>query len=125
MPAKVEHAQLPGNRAMSVDIKIARERLLSLRDELEALRALSEDSRATVTLDQQSVGRLSRMDALQGQAMAQASERQRVGDLAKIEAALKRIEGDEYGYCLECGEEIPERRLEIDPAAALCVRCAK
>lgn len=110
---------------MSVKPEIAKERLLSLKDELEALRALSEDARATVTLDQQSVGRLSRMDALQGQAMAQASERQRVADLAKIEAALKRLDDDEYGYCLNCGEDIPEKRMEVDPAAALCVKCAK
>lgn len=110
---------------MSVKPEIAKERLLSLKDELEALRALSEDARATVTLDQQSVGRLSRMDALQGQAMAQASERQRVADLARIEAALKRLDDDEYGYCLNCGEDIPEKRMEVDPAAALCVKCAK
>lgn len=125
MSVSVSPRSTPGSLVMSVDSKIARQRLVSLKNELEALRVLSEDARATVTLDQQSVGRLSRMDALQGQAMAQASERQRMAELAKINAALKRLDGDEYGECLECGEEIPEKRLDIDPAAALCVKCAK
>lgn len=110
---------------MPLDEKTARNRLLTLKQELEELSEMSEGARTTVELDQQSVGRLSRMDALQGQAMAQASERQRRTDLVRIEAALKRLDDGDYGYCLDCGEEIPEKRLEIDPAAALCVSCAK
>lgn len=110
---------------MPIDEAKARKRLLALKDELETLSQISEDARATVELDQQSVGRLSRMDALQGQAMAQASERQRRLDLQKIEAAVKRLEEGDYGYCLDCGDEIAEKRLEIDPAAALCVTCAR
>ena len=98
--------------------------LLKLKADLNILREISEDARAPVTLDQQSVGRLSRMDALQGQAMAQAAERQRQADLIRIENALRRIETGDYGFCLECDEEIPEKRLDIDPAAAPCVRCA-
>ncbi len=101
-----------------------REKLLSLRAELETMRDISEEARATVQLDQQSVGRLSRMDALQGQAMAQASERQRRLELQRIDAALHRLEGDDYGYCAECGEEIAGKRLQVDPAAALCINCA-
>ena len=102
----------------------ARNRLLAMKQELEALSEMSEGARATVELDQQSVGRLSRMDALQGQAMAQASERQRRTDLVRIKAALKRLDDGDYGYCLECGEEIADKRLEIDPAAAMCISCA-
>lgn len=109
---------------MTTDEKAARNRLLALKQELEELSEMSEGSRTIVELDQQSVGRLSRMDALQGQAMAQASERQRRTDLMRIEAALKRLDDGDYGYCLECGEEIAAKRLEIDPAAALCVTCA-
>ena len=109
---------------MTTDEKAARNRLLALKQELEELSEMSEGSRTIVELDQQSVGRLSRMDALQGQAMAQASERQRRTDLMRIEAALKRLDDGDYGYCLVCGEEIAAKRLEIDPAAALCVTCA-
>jgi DnaK suppressor protein len=102
-----------------------RETLVRLKAELESFSEISEDARATVMLDQQAVGRLSRMDALQGQAIAQASERQRRADIQRIEAALKRLDDGEYGYCVDCGEDIAAKRLEVDPAAAFCIRCAK
>ncbi len=107
-----------------MDHRKARDILIARRDELQALSAGSADQRETVTLDQQSVGRLSRMDALQQQAMAQATERQRAAELIKIDQALERISEGEYGYCVECGEDIPAKRLEIDPAASQCIRCA-
>ena len=110
---------------MTVDTDTARAALQARQDELEKLSESSADARATVTLDQASVGRLSRMDALQSQAMAQATERQRAAELARIKSALLRMEEDEYGYCIVCGDEIPEKRLEIDPAASHCIKCAK
>jgi len=56
--------------------------------------------------------------------MAQAQDRARQKERVMIEAALTRIADGEYGYCVECGEEIPQKRLELNPAAALCIRCA-
>lgn len=109
---------------MTIDHEAARKLLLERRDELTALSEMSADSRDAVALDQQSVGRLSRMDAMQAQAMAKASERQRRAELSRIDAALRRIEQDEYGDCLKCGEEIAPERLRVDPAAAFCVHCA-
>jgi len=106
------------------DMNKARAALHARRDELTALNDLAADARGTVTLDQQSVGRLSRMDAMQQQAMAQATERQRSAELVRIEQALKRISEEEYGFCEECGDEIADKRLAIDPAANLCIRCA-
>lgn len=100
-------------------------RLKALREELEALSALSAEARDPVALDQQSVGRLSRMDAMQQQAMNQATEAKRKRDLVRIEAAERRLRDNEYGYCEECGEPIPEGRLEIDPMAERCVACAR
>jgi DnaK suppressor protein len=102
-----------------------RNALLALKAELEDLSEMSGEARAVVELDQNSVGRLSRIDALQGQAMAQASERHRRANIQKIEGALSRLESGDYGYCVECGEEIAEKRLEADPAAAFCIRCAR
>jgi len=57
--------------------------------------------------------------------MAQATERRRLTRIQQVEAALKRIEDGEYGYCLSCGDEIEERRLETDPAAPLCIACSR
>ena len=85
----------------------------------------STEDRATVTLDQQSVGRLSRMDALQRQAMAHATARRRQGRETRIQAALKRIEADEFGFCQDCGEEIGLKRLTLDPTLPTCVSCAR
>lgn len=99
--------------------------LLARQAELKALDLDAASWRTTVELDQQSVGRLSRMDALQQQEMAQAEARRRTSDLARIEIALSRMAEGEYGWCAECGEPIALRRLEIDPAAALCIDCAK
>ena len=64
------------------------------------------------------------MDALQGQAMAQETARRRDNEVARINAALKRVDDDEYGYCLACGEKIAVKRLALDPMAAVCVTCA-
>jgi RNA polymerase-binding transcription factor len=98
--------------------------LLKRRDELLAIiRSSAEDSQP-VELDQSRVGRLSRMDALQGQAMAQETERRRRNELARIEAALERVKTGEYGYCVSCDEEISKKRLELDPSAPLCIDCA-
>ncbi|MDH3787318.1 MAG: TraR/DksA C4-type zinc finger protein, partial [Xanthomonadales bacterium] len=79
----------------------------------------------TIELDQTRVGRLSRMDALQAQAMSKETGRRRRQKLLQIEAALRRIEHDEYGYCQECGDEIAPARLNVDPAVSLCIRCAE
>ena len=94
-------------------------------DELRALSDGSRDSRAPVELDQQSVGRLSRMDAMQQQSMDLAREERRRQRLAMLAAALRRMEEDEFGYCLSCGDDIAAARLVADPAATLCVDCQR
>ena len=96
-------------------------RLQELADE----DALGQAGQATVELDQQAVGRLSRMDALQNQAMAKANQTRRQTERTRLSAALSRIEAGEYGYCEDCGEEIAIGRLELDPAATRCIDCAK
>lgn len=101
-----------------------RESLMRRREELGAEERGTSGERAPVALDQQAVGRLSRMDALQVQAMALESSRQRAAEMRRIDAALARMDAGGYGLCVECGEEIPVRRLELDPATPCCVQCA-
>jgi DnaK suppressor protein len=102
-----------------------RERLLKLREDTESLAASSDQSSQVVELDQARVGRLSRMDAMQAQAMAQASGRRREVMLQKISNALARIDNDTFGFCRSCEEAIHRKRLEFDPAAELCIQCAE
>ena len=105
------------------DNKTIKKRLLTERDDLLALNHSTKDDRKPVELDQTTVGRLSRVDAMQVQAMAQETGRRREVELQRIDAALKRIEEGEYGYCNHCGDEIAPKRLEVDPAAPLCIKC--
>jgi DnaK suppressor protein len=107
-----------------LDLQAIAARLRARRDELLQLTAAHEEESDPVEVDQSSVGRLSRMDALQSQAMAAAVERRREAELARIGAALERIEQGEYGECMSCGEAIALKRLELDPATPVCVRCA-
>jgi len=109
---------------MSIDLTAARQRLLDLKEELLALSRNGNDDRKPVVLDQQSVGRLSRLDSMQVQAMAKAADSRRAMSIRRIEAALKRIDEGEYGWCVECGEGIAPKRLESDPAAPRCSACA-
>ncbi|MFK5913661.1 MAG: TraR/DksA family transcriptional regulator [Woeseiaceae bacterium] len=81
-------------------------------------------SAATVELDQSTMGRLSRMDALQGQAMSKETKSRHEEGVRKISSALSRIESGDYGYCFQCDELISMARLEVDPAVSLCITCA-
>ena len=101
-----------------------RQALVALRKDIEELDKASREAAGTVVLDQSKVGRLSRMDALQAQQMAMETARRRQLQLQKIQNALRRMEVDDYGYCLLCGDEIAPGRLEIDPAGTRCIRCA-
>lgn len=99
-----------------------------LAAEIAALMTASGDSRADrapVELDQQSVGRLSRMDAMQQQAMAAATEARRGSRLRALQAALERLGGDEFGWCEDCGEPIAAKRLDLDPTLTRCISCAR
>jgi DnaK suppressor protein len=100
-------------------------RLESRRAELLEVQDLTEADRGTVEFDQTTVARLSRMHAIQEQATAIATGRQREQELARIKAALQRIAAGEYGYCIACGEEIDERRLDLDPSLPSCIDCAR
>ena len=95
------------------------------RAELLNLISVATNAAATVELDQQVQGRLSRMDALQRQEMAKAIIERRRLEITKIDAALSRMDEGEFGFCLVCGDSIPEKRLDLDPTIAVCVGCAK
>ncbi len=101
-----------------------RVKLLELRDALELEAVAGNQSSQVVELDQARVGRLSRMDAMQAQAMSMASGRRRELMLRRIEAALDRIDNDTYGICRSCEEPINRKRLEFDLTATLCIECA-
>lgn len=99
--------------------------LVALKQELEGLCSDTSENRKPVALDQQSVGRLSRMDSLQVQAMDMAQQQARRRQVVRIEAALERLDNGDYGVCVTCDEAISKQRLKLDPATPLCIKCAK
>ena len=107
-----------------LDLKKFKQLVLLEQQELIKMNQGSQKTTQPVNLDQSSVGRLSRMDAMQSQAMALESKRRREIQLTRIRAALERIQEGEYGYCAICEEEIDRRRLEVDPANPFCISCA-
>ncbi len=102
-----------------------KKRLLTMRDELDEISTISAESRKPVELDQTSIGRLSRMDALQGQAMQLETERRRGIERQRIDAALDRIETGNFGYCTICDEDIEIKRLDNDPSVPNCIDCQR
>ncbi len=114
---------MPTPELDQTQIDSMRVRLEQQRDELETLLQSGASAAAPVALDQQAVGRVSRIDAIQQQQMALASREQASRSLRRIDAALKRISEGEYGFCLDCGEPIAFGRLEVQPFATLCVDC--
>ena len=99
--------------------------LLKRLQELEESEKTTREDHETVELDQTTQGRLSRMDAMQVQAMALETKRRRELGILRIKGALKRIEEEEFGWCLNCGEEIALKRLEWDPSTPNCIDCAR
>tara|TARA_B100000427_G_scaffold307362_1_gene294770 strand:- start:416 stop:760 length:345 start_codon:yes stop_codon:yes gene_type:complete len=101
-----------------------RKRLEDQIAELDALDSMTKESRKPVELDQTTQGRLSRMDALQVQAMQEATADRRRSEKARALAALERMKTGDFGYCVSCDEDIPAKRLDHDPAVPTCVDCA-
>lgn len=107
------------------DLQQYKQMLLDYRRQLEELAETREQASSTVELDQTRTGRVSRIDALQGQEMAKAGQARAELELKKITAALQRIEDGSFGECFECGEEIAEGRLSANPTVTLCIQCAE
>ena len=102
-----------------------RAQLVKLVTELEGSLRASAASANPVELDQSSVGRLSRMDAMQQQAMAKATRQKAQLRVTQCKAALSAFDRDEYGFCRKCEEPIGYPRLSAKPEAPFCLSCQR
>ena len=102
-----------------VELRLELEKLLQ---ELPRLLDLTSTSARPVDLDAP-IGRLSRMDAMQNQQMAQANERAHADRLQQVKNAIAAMDGGRYGACETCNAEIPFERLEHVPETLVCVAC--
>ncbi len=99
--------------------------LVERRSAIGVAARTNDAATAVVELDQARIGRLSRMDAMQSQAMSVELKRRNEREVAAIEATLRRMDDDTYGDCLRCDEAIALARLRATPVATLCIECAE
>lgn len=107
--------------AQRVEIKrCIREQMAAIRQRIEE----SRESKVSVAPDA-AIGRLSRLDTMLNQGIANASLAQLQQRIIGLEQALNRLDDTNFGYCEECGERIPQARLKVLPESLLCVKCAE
>jgi len=109
----------------NIDFRVFVVRLKKLREDVTIISKKTLKSRQPLKLDQTAVGRLSRMDALQSQAMQLEIDRRRIFEIQRIDSALQRVDEGEFGCCVSCGNEIELKRLKNDPATPICIDCAQ
>ncbi|MBT8221190.1 MAG: TraR/DksA C4-type zinc finger protein [Bacteroidia bacterium] len=72
-----------------------------------------------------SIGRVSRMDAINNQSVMKAALRADVKRLSGLRLALANLDNPGFGKCLECQNAIAPKRLLLMPESKYCVRCAR
>lgn len=97
--------------------------LLELKSDIETTMRRSTDAAKPVTLDQQAIGRVSRIDAIQQQKMVEANRHRQKLRLAQVKQALDAMARDEYGECRRCDEFIGIARLRARPESPICLDC--
>ena len=97
--------------------------LKAMRDQLETAIEDNQGQLEPVLLDQQSVGRVSRIDAIQQQQMATALKQQQRLHLQQVNRAINELDNGDYGYCQQCGDVIAFARLKARPESVMCVKC--
>lgn len=97
--------------------------LQSNKTKLEQQLLDAESATGIVTLDQSSVGRVSRVDAMQQQSMAVSTRAKAEASLRKVIIALQRMDREDFGYCGQCDEPIQFNRLKVQPQASHCLKC--
>lgn len=101
-----------------------RQELLRELAKLERSMRTTEEGLRPVELDPGAVGRLSRIDELQNQALTRNLREREQLKMGALLQALRRLEEGDYGRCTECGTEIPLDRLLVFPDASTCVSCS-
>lgn len=99
-------------------IDIITSRIEETKKEIDELKELVKP----IPLDA-SIGRVSRMDAINNKTINESSLREKQQQIKKLERALENSESDKFGICTKCGEEIPFGRLEYMPHTTRCVNC--
>jgi DnaK suppressor protein len=111
------------NKLSKIELNAIEDRLKTLHQSVEQSLSMARENAATVILDQSSVGRISRMDAMQQQAMASVQRERMLIQQRRLSAAIQRKEAGTLGMCCQCELTIPMDRLLNDPATPFCADC--
>ncbi len=71
-----------------------------------------------------SIGRVSRMDAINNKSVMEAALRNKKKKLSQLRISLSKIDDEGFGMCSHCGNEIQQARLIFMPESSRCIRCA-
>ena len=107
------------------EIEQCRKKLVDIHGELKELEEASREETAPAEPDPDSIGSLSRKDAMQAQKKAEEGPRLRKRQIQKIEGALRRIELGEFGRCFVCEIELDACSLSEDPTITRCMNCVE
>jgi DnaK suppressor protein len=108
----------------TADRATLREHIESRIEEIRTSLLRETGGSSAVTPDN-AIGRLTRLDAMQAGKMTEELRRQRQAELTRLEAALRRVDEEEFGVCAQCEEPIAMTRLLARPDARMCVGCAE
>ena len=74
---------------------------------------------------QNSIGRISRMDAINNKSVTEAALRQAKKEMYALDTIKKKINEKDFGQCIKCRKQIPFERILLVPESIYCVNCAK
>ncbi len=98
------------------------QRLLAAKADTEALLVQTANDSKPVDMELP-IGRLTRIDAIQMQGMAQMNRHQLEIRLRQIDASLMAYQGGTFGICRHCKEPVGLGRLEVLPETPFCLAC--
>lgn len=96
-----------------------------IREKAKTTKRIVELKELTLPIEPDcAIGRISRMDAINNKSINEAALRKAQDKFKKINISLERVDDDNFGCCIQCGESIPIQRLLIMPGS-LCIKCAR
>lgn len=107
-----------------MDKKALKAKILNLISKAESEMIDLEDMTQPVA-PENSIGRISRMDAINNKSVMEAALRNKKRKLSKLRVALQNVDQESFGICNNCNNEIKEARIIYMPESTLCVHCAQ
>jgi len=100
-----------------------KKRLLDLMKKQEEEIIMLEEMTKPIS-PENSIGRVSRMDAIMNKGVSEASLRNKRDKLTKLKVALTKVDQANFGICSRCERPIQPARLMYMPESSRCLRCA-